>query len=48
VASRLFSALHAMEDDGTIRQIFIQPVPDEGLGMAIMDRIRKAAYQYRK
>lgn len=48
VASHLFSALHVMEDDASISQIFIRPVPEEGLGAAIMDRIRKAAYQYRK
>lgn len=47
IASNLFSALHAMEDDPQINQIFIEPVVEEGLGLAIMDRIKKAAYKYK-
>jgi L-threonylcarbamoyladenylate synthase len=46
VASNLFSAMHAMEDDKEIEQIFIETVEEEGLGVAIMDRMKKAAYQY--
>ena len=46
IAANLFSALHAMEDDVNIKQIFIEPVPELGLGLAIMDRIKKAAYKY--
>lgn len=46
VASNLFSAMHSMEDDNEIKQIFIEPVVEEGLGVAIMDRLKKAAYQY--
>ncbi len=46
IAANLFSALHEMEDDETIRQIYIRPVLETGLGIAIMDRIKKAAYQY--
>jgi L-threonylcarbamoyladenylate synthase len=46
IAANLFSALHAMEDDESIKQIFIEPVPELGLGLAIMDRIKKAAYKY--
>jgi L-threonylcarbamoyladenylate synthase len=46
VASNLFSAMHIMEDDPGINQIFIGAVPETGLGIAIMDRIKKAAYQY--
>lgn len=46
IAANLFSALHAMEDDETIKQIYIEPVPELGLGLAIMDRIKKAAYKY--
>lgn len=46
VASNLFSAMHAMEDDNSVAQIFIEPVAEEGLGIAIMDRLKKAAYQY--
>jgi len=48
IAANLFSALHAMEDDENIKQIFIEPVPEFGLGLAIMDRIKKAAYKYIK
>ncbi len=46
IAANLFSALHAMEDDEHIKQIFIESVPEVGLGIAIMDRIKKAAYKY--
>ena len=46
IAANLFSALHVMEDDENIKQIFIEPVPELGLGLAIMDRIKRAAYKY--
>jgi L-threonylcarbamoyladenylate synthase len=46
IAANLFIALHKMEDDVTIDQIFIEPVEENGLGVAIMDRIRKASYRY--
>jgi len=46
VASNLFAALHSMEDDSSISQIFIEPIGEIGLGIAIMDRIKKAAYRY--
>lgn len=46
VAANLFHALHSMEDDQAISQIYIEPVPSVGLGIAIMDRMKKAAYQY--
>nr|MBD3623691.1 threonylcarbamoyl-AMP synthase [Sunxiuqinia sp.] len=46
IAANLFSALHTMEDDATVKQIFIEPVTESGLGVAIMDRIKKAAYKY--
>ncbi len=45
-AANLFSSLHTMEDDAQIKQIFIEPVIEEGLGIAIMDRIKKAVYKY--
>ena len=47
IAANLFIALHAMEDDTTVSQIFIESVEEVGLGVAIMDRIRKASYRYR-
>lgn len=48
VAAHLFSALHVMEDDPEISRIYIEPVEEHGVGRAIMDRIRKAVYQYEK
>ncbi len=46
IAANLFNSLHELEDDNNIKQIYIEPVIEEGLGIAIMDRIKKAAYQY--
>lgn len=46
IAANLFSALHAMEDNDSVKQIFIEAVEETGLGVAIMDRIKKAAFQY--
>jgi len=40
IAANLFSALHAMEDDAHIGQIYIDAVPESGLGIAIMDRMK--------
>jgi len=40
-AQRLFSLLREV-DRSNIRQIFIEPVPEVGLGKAIMNRIRRA------
>lgn len=47
VAAHLFSSLHQMEDDERVTQIFIEAVPEQGVGMSIMDRLKKATYQYR-
>ncbi len=46
IAANLFSALHTMEEDENVKQIFIEAVNCVGLGIAIMDRINKAAFQY--
>lgn len=46
IAAHLFSSLHTMEDDATVERIYIQAVAEKGLGVAIMDRMRKAAFQY--
>jgi L-threonylcarbamoyladenylate synthase len=46
IAANLFSSLHAMEDDEKVKQIHIEPVIESGLGIAIMDRIKKAVYKY--
>jgi L-threonylcarbamoyladenylate synthase len=48
IAANLFAALHTMEDDENVKRIYIEPVEEKGLGIAIMDRIRKAAFQYKK
>jgi len=45
-AANLFSALHAMEENPSVAEIYVQPVSETGIGTAIMDRLRKAAYQY--
>lgn len=46
IAANLFSSLHTMEDDIEIKQLYIEPVLEEGIGIAIMDRIKKAVYKY--
>jgi L-threonylcarbamoyladenylate synthase len=46
IAVNLFAALHAMEDDPEVKQIFIESVSETGIGKAIMDRLRKASYNY--
>ncbi|HYM84480.1 MAG TPA: L-threonylcarbamoyladenylate synthase [Candidatus Dormibacteraeota bacterium] len=40
-ASRLFEALHRLDDAG-LDLIVAQPVPESGLGLAVMDRLRRA------
>ena len=44
-AANLFSYLHEMESTG-IDIIFVETVPEVGLGIAIMDRLRKATNKY--
>ncbi|HEY2476831.1 MAG TPA: L-threonylcarbamoyladenylate synthase [Candidatus Cybelea sp.] len=41
-AAKLFEALHELDALG-LERIDAQPVPERGLGMAIMDRLRRAA-----
>ncbi len=41
-AGNLFSALHRL-DESSVSIIYAQEVPEVGLGLAIMDRLRKAA-----
>src|SRR5581483_5319062 len=41
-AARLFDALHTL-DAADLDQIVAQPVPEVGLGRAVMDRLRRAA-----
>lgn len=44
-AVNLFEKLHFLEDSD-IDFIIVEPVPERGIGIAIMDRLRKAAYRY--
>lgn len=46
VAANLFASLHRMEEDEDVKQIFIEPIEEKGIGIAIMDRLKKATYQY--
>jgi L-threonylcarbamoyladenylate synthase len=41
-AARFFAALHELDGAGVLA-IVAEPVPEEGLGVAIMDRLRRAA-----
>lgn len=41
-AANLFSSLHRL-DRTDLRIIIAEPVPERGLGIAIMDRLRRAA-----
>ncbi len=42
-AVKIFAAMHAMEDS-EVEIIVAEPVPETGIGMAIMDRLRKASW----
>jgi L-threonylcarbamoyladenylate synthase len=44
-AINLFGALHRLEE-AEIDFIVAEPLPEQGIGLAMMDRLRKAAYQY--
>lgn len=46
-AAELFSILHELEDLN-VDFIVAEPVPENGIGIAIMDKLRKAAYRYKK
>ena len=43
-AANLFAMLHEMDDHPSVKKIAIMPIPQEGLGMAINDRLARAAY----
>jgi L-threonylcarbamoyladenylate synthase len=45
-ASNMFKALHDFEADPTVEQIFAVRIKEEGVGIAIMDRLKKAAYRF--
>lgn len=44
-AVNLFAAIHHLEESD-VELIVAEPVPEEGIGIAIMDKLRKAAYRY--
>jgi L-threonylcarbamoyladenylate synthase len=44
-ASNLFSYLHLADEQTDFPKIAIAPIPEVGIGLAINDRIRRAAYQ---
>ena len=48
IAANLFASLHRMEEDTNVKNIYIEMVEEKCLGVAIMDRLKKAAYQYHK
>lgn len=48
VAANLFSSLHKMEEDEEVKEIYIAKTSEIGIGQAIMDRLNKATFQYRK
>ncbi len=44
-AANLFAAIHEMEESD-VRCIVAEPVVEKGIGIAIMDRLKKAAYRF--
>ena len=47
-AVNLFEAMHSFEDDDEIEIIIAEPVSETGIGKAIMDRLKKAEYNWRQ
>jgi L-threonylcarbamoyladenylate synthase len=47
-AVNMFEAMHTFEDDPEIETIIAEPVKEKGIGIAIMDRLRKAEHDWRK
>ncbi len=47
-AVNMFEAMHSFEDDNDIEIIIAEPVSEIGIGKAIMDRLRKAEFNWRK
>lgn len=46
-AVNMFEAMHAFEDDDEIEIILAEPVKESGIGKAIMDRLKKAEFNWR-
>jgi L-threonylcarbamoyladenylate synthase len=42
-AANLFAALHQLDDNKKYRALAVMPIPEIGLGIAINDRLRRAA-----
>lgn len=47
-AVNIFAAMHTFEDDNDIEIIIAEPVPETGVGKAIMDKLRKAEFHWRE
>ncbi|MBG0781844.1 MAG: threonylcarbamoyl-AMP synthase [Bacteroidales bacterium] len=47
-AVNLFAAMHSLEDDPEIDLIIAEAVAETGIGKAIMDRLKKAEYDWRR
>ncbi|NHB69092.1 L-threonylcarbamoyladenylate synthase [Perlabentimonas gracilis] len=47
-AVNMFEAMHSFEDDNEIELIIAEPVCETGVGRAIMDRLRKAEFNWRQ
>lgn len=47
-AVNMFEAMHSFEDDNDIEIILAEPVCEKGIGIAIMDRLRKAEFNWRQ
>ncbi len=45
-AAKMFSVFHSLQEDDEVQKIFALSVPLEGVGVAIMDRLRKASYRF--
>lgn len=45
-AVNMFAAMHEFEDDNDVEIIIVEPVEEVGIGKAIMDRLRKAEYNW--
>jgi len=45
-ASKMFSTLHDLEADPTVEQIIAIKIKEVGIGLAIMDRLKKASYRF--
>ncbi|MFW5656351.1 MAG: L-threonylcarbamoyladenylate synthase [Bacteroidota bacterium] len=45
-AVNMFDAMHILEEDDEIEIIVAEPVPETGIGKAIMDRLRKAEHNW--